>query len=109
MLKIKLSLLSCLFVPILEALQENLKTVEKYVVLCEVDEMPETILKNAISYEEYIQDGDENYSWPTLEDDAACALCYTSGTTEIPKEFIQSQIKCNSCSSSTDCNDYKAR
>ena len=46
------------FVPILEALQENLKTVEKYVVLCEVDEMPETTLKNAISYEEYIQDGD---------------------------------------------------
>ncbi len=44
------------FVPILEALQENLKTVEKYVVLCEVDEMPETTLKNAISYEEYIQD-----------------------------------------------------
>ena len=31
------------------------KTVEKYVVLCEVEEMPKTSLKNVISYEEYIE------------------------------------------------------
>ena len=78
------------FVPILEALQDNLKTVEKYVVLCEVDEMPKTSLKNAISYEEYIEDGDENYKWPNLADAAACALCYTSGTTGNPKGVLYS-------------------
>ena len=32
--------------------------------------MPETSLKNVISYEEYIKDGDENYDWPELDDDA---------------------------------------
>jgi fatty-acyl-CoA synthase len=40
--------------------------------------MPETGLKNAISYEEYIESGDEDYKWPAMEDYAACGLCYTS-------------------------------
>ena len=30
------------FIPILEGLQDNLSTVEKYVVLCNEDEMPAT-------------------------------------------------------------------
>ena len=49
------------FVPILEALKDQLKTVEKYIILCDESEMPDTKLKNAISYESYIEDGDENY------------------------------------------------
>ena len=52
--------------------------------------MPETALKNAISYEEYIKDGDEDYEWPAMDDDAACGLCYTSGTTGNPKGVLYS-------------------
>ena len=78
------------FVPILEAIKDQVKTVEKYIVLCEKNELPETSLKNAISYEEYIEGGDENYIWPTLKDDAACGLCYTSGTTGNPKGVLYS-------------------
>ena len=76
------------FIPMLEGLEEQLKCVEKYIILCDESEMPNTVLKNAISYEEYIKDGDENYQWPTLEDDAACGLCYTSGTTGDPKGVL---------------------
>lgn len=76
------------FIPMLESLEGQLKCVEKYIILCDESEMPNTVLKNAISYEEYIKDGDENYQWPTLEDDAACGLCYTSGTTGDPKGVL---------------------
>jgi len=76
------------FIPMLEGLEEQLKCVEKYIILCDESEMPSTVLKNAISYEEYIKDGDEDYQWPALEDDAACGLCYTSGTTGDPKGVL---------------------
>ena len=76
------------FITMLEGLEEQLKCVEKYIILCDESEMPSTVLKNAISYEEYIKDGDEDYQWPALEDDAACGLCYTSGTTGDPKGVL---------------------
>ena len=78
------------FIPIMEGLKDQLPCVEKYIILCDESDMPETGLKNAISYEEYIKDGDENYEWPAMDDDAACGLCYTSGTTGNPKGVLYS-------------------
>ena len=78
------------FIPIMEGLKDQLTCVEKYIILCDESEMPETGLKNAISYEEYISSGDEDYEWPVLDDDAACGLCYTSGTTGNPKGVLYS-------------------
>ena len=72
----------------MEALKDQLHCVEKYIILCEKNELPETSLKNAISYEEYIDAGDENYVWPELEDDAACGLCYTSRCITKPTSSI---------------------
>ena len=78
------------FIPIMEGLKDQLPCVEKYIILCDESDMPETGLKNAISYEEYIKDGDENYELPAMDDDAACGLCYTSGTTGNPKGVLYS-------------------
>ena len=78
------------FIPILEGLQDQLKCVEKYIILCDASDMPDTNLKNAVSYEEYIDTGDDSYKWPAMDDDAACGLCYTSGTTGNPKGVLYS-------------------
>tara|TARA_B100000161_G_scaffold175263_1_gene125875 strand:- start:4475 stop:6100 length:1626 start_codon:yes stop_codon:yes gene_type:complete len=78
------------FIPLLEALQDKIPSVEKFIVFCDKEEMPETSLKNCVSYEEYIEDGDDNFEWPKLPDDAACGLCYTSGTTGNPKGVLYS-------------------
>ena len=86
----RLIFLETVFAPLLEALQDNCPTVEKYILLCSKEEMPETKLKNVISYEEFIEDGDESYSWPELDEDAPCGLCYTSGTTGNPKGVLYS-------------------
>ena len=78
------------FISILESIQEQIPCVEKFIILCEESEMPQTDLREAISYEAYIERGDENYQWPRMADDAACALCYTSGTTGNPKGVLYS-------------------
>ena len=86
----KLIFIEPVFAPLLEAIQDKLPTVEKYVVLCSKEEMQESKLKDAVSYEEFIEDGDEEFVWPDLKDDAPCGLCYTSGTTGNPKGVLYS-------------------
>jgi len=78
------------FVPILEKLQEHLKVVETYVILTDAAHMPATSLKNAIAYEELLKEADADYTWLALDENAACGLCYTSGTTGNPKGVLYS-------------------
>jgi len=79
-----------LFVPLLEKLQAKLSATEKYVVLCDESHMPETTLKGAVSYESFIAGQGDIFDWPELDENAACSLCYTSGTTGNPKGVLYS-------------------
>ena len=42
------------------------------------------------SYEELIASGSPDFAWPRLDEDAAAAMCYTSGTTGDPKGIVYS-------------------
>jgi fatty-acyl-CoA synthase len=78
------------FIPILEKLQASLPTVEAYVVMTDAAHMPETSLKNAVAYEELLKEADGDFAWLALDENAACGLCYTSGTTGNPKGVLYS-------------------
>ena len=45
----------------------------------------------ALDYEALIDSGDETFTWPELDEHAAAAMCYTSGTTGRPKGVVYSQ------------------
>lgn len=79
-----------MFVPLLEGFADQTPDVEGYIILTSEDQMPETSLKNAISYELLIKDEVDLYAWPDLDENEAVALCYTSGTTGDPKGVLYS-------------------
>ncbi|MGF1606292.1 MAG: 3-(methylthio)propionyl-CoA ligase [Rhodothalassiaceae bacterium] len=77
------------FVPLVEALAEHLAPVQSLVVLCSKEDMPDSRL-DLISYEELIAQEPGTFAWPSLDENWAAGLCYTSGTTGNPKGVLYS-------------------
>ncbi len=78
------------FVPLMEALQDRLPRVKGFIIMTDEDHMPTTGLKNALCYEQFLATGDDDYHWPEFDENTACGLCYTSGTTGNPKGVLYS-------------------
>ncbi len=78
------------FIPLLEKLADKLPTIEKYIVLTDRAHMPQTTLKNAVPYEEWIGEVDGDFEWRSFDENTAAGMCYTSGTTGDPKGVVYS-------------------
>jgi fatty-acyl-CoA synthase len=78
------------FVPLLEKMADKLPTVERYIVFTDVAHMPQTTLKNAVAYEEWIGGEDGDFAWAQFDESTAAGMCYTSGTTGNPKGVLYS-------------------
>jgi fatty-acyl-CoA synthase len=78
------------FVPILEGLADKLPSIERYVILTDTAHMPQTKLENAVAYEDWIGEIDEDFNWAEFDENTAAGLCYTSGTTGDPKGVLYS-------------------
>jgi fatty-acyl-CoA synthase len=50
----------------------------------------EKVIVTGDDYESFIAPGDSGYEYPVLDEDAAAAMCYTSGTTGNPKGVVYS-------------------
>ena len=72
-------------VPLIEAVQDQLTTVEHFIIMCD-GELPNTTLPNALSYEQLLTEADETFEFPTdLDENSVASMCYTSATTGNPK------------------------
>jgi fatty-acyl-CoA synthase len=78
------------FLPIAEGLADQCPDVRGWIVLAPEDGMPDSALPNLMCYETLVASGSPDFRFPDIDEKAACALCYTSGTTGNPKGVLYS-------------------
>jgi fatty-acyl-CoA synthase len=79
--------------PLLANVAAELKTVEHYLVVGDGDASAlEAAAAGAdvVRYHELLDAADSGFAWPELDERAAAAMCYTSGTTGNPKGVVYS-------------------
>ncbi|KPQ10825.1 MAG: fatty-acyl-CoA synthase [Saliniramus fredricksonii] len=86
----RILLLDLSFVSLVEKLADRLESVERFVILTDAANMPQTTLKNAVAYEDYIAEVDDDFTWKSFDENTAAGMCYTSGTTGNPKGVVYS-------------------
>jgi fatty-acyl-CoA synthase len=74
-------------VPAFAKIAPHLEGVERIVVMGSGDRGD---LSDALDYEELLDRASPEFDWPELDEDAASAMCYTSGTTGDPKGVVYS-------------------
>jgi acyl-CoA synthetase (AMP-forming)/AMP-acid ligase II len=78
------------FVGLLEEILPKCKSVERVIVLTDDWNMPQTRLPRADCYERVIRAQSPECAWGGFDENTACGLCYTSGTTGNPKGVLYS-------------------
>jgi len=72
--------------PLLEAIYDRISdVVTQFVYMSDKPGLPESKVKNLISYEDLLADQPERHEWAYLSEDTNATLCYTTGTTGQPK------------------------
>jgi fatty-acyl-CoA synthase len=76
------------FVPLIEPIRDRLPF-EHYVIIADPSQMPGSAL-DALCYEDWIGAQATSAGWGGFDENSACGLCYTSGTTGNPKGVLYS-------------------
>lgn len=75
--------------PLIEPIAAQLKTVEHFVVY-NIAKDGRVNLPNALRYEDLMAAASDDYEWRCADETMAMGLCYTSGTTGMPKGVLYS-------------------
>ncbi|HEU0159022.1 MAG TPA: long-chain-fatty-acid--CoA ligase [Hyphomicrobiaceae bacterium] len=79
------------FLPLVEKLAPSCRSINTFVLMTDQEHMPRSgPLQNLLCYEDLLAQAEDQFSWPEFDEHAACALCYTSGTTGEPKGVLYS-------------------
>ncbi len=78
------------FIPLIDQLKSKLNSVKKYIVLCDYRTLTELGADHTLytDYESFIDSQSSEIDWPELEENAPSSMCYTSGTTGMPKGVV---------------------
>ena len=78
------------FLPLLEAVYDKCPCVKAFVVFTDGANMPASKLPNCYAYEDILSGQSDVCAWGGFDENTACGLCYTSGTTGNPKGVLYS-------------------
>ena len=79
------------FLPLVQKVHAQCKTIRRYVALCDASALPsDSGIPHLTSYEAWLHEQSEHYNWPSLDENTASSMCYTSGTTGNPKAALYS-------------------
>jgi fatty-acyl-CoA synthase len=85
----KVVFLDASLISLFEPIIPKLKTI-RHIVLINAPSDLQTALPNVIHYEHLIEQGDNDFKWINVDENQACGMCYTSGTTGHPKGVLYS-------------------
>jgi fatty-acyl-CoA synthase len=85
----KVVFLDASLIPLFEPYASRLKTV-RHIVLMNTSSYLGSSLPNILYYEDLIARGKDDFDWVDVNENQACGMCYTSGTTGNPKGVLYS-------------------
>jgi len=76
------------FVPLIKAVKALLTSVEHFICLDAADPAVREAIPEVQFYDDLLAGQNAEFEWPTLDENSASSLCYTSGTTGNPKGVL---------------------
>ena len=78
------------FAPIVHGIGAMCPTIKGWISMCDTKNMCQHGNTDVQCYENFIEGHADTIEWPRFDENTACTLCYTSGTTGDPKGVLYS-------------------